>query len=299
MAYTITADISRMITAGQKQIFTDNFNAYPVEYPSFTTDKTSTQKTETYDSMGNLKAAEEKVEGDAIKYGKVKQAYQTSITNKTWANGYEHTLEAVKYDQYGVVNSAKAKECARTMRELEETNAIYWIDNMFATNLADGVPMCSNSKPLVDVVGTYNDSLATASSLSDPDNHKTMLMMFADFKNHQGGKMKRTPTKGLSHFKNMMTIEEIYNSTLKAGEMSNTKNVLPKIKWDYSTYMSDENAWAMYDGAFEYILFQWFMKTEFDQDQDKIGTKNMYLNAIAMYQTGCLPTAGWVGNAGA
>jgi hypothetical protein len=41
------------------------------------------------------------------------------------------------------------------------------------------------------------------------------------------------------------------------------------------------------------------MGTVFDQDEDKIGTKNLYLNAIAMYGTGVLANIGIVGNQGA
>lgn len=97
-ARTITADISRMITAGQKEIFTKNFESMALEYPEFTTPKKATKKTETYDSMGNLSAAYEKQEGGAITYGKVEQAYQTSVTNTVYANGIQHTMEAIKYD---------------------------------------------------------------------------------------------------------------------------------------------------------------------------------------------------------
>lgn len=297
MAYTMTADISRMITVKQKEIFLENFNAFPIEYPSFTTEKTATQETETYDSMGNLKAASEKVEGDAITYGKVGQAYQTSIKNKTWANGYEVTLEATKYDLNGVIKSSQAKELSRTMRELEETNAVRWVDGAFTTNLADGVPLCTDSRPLVNSA-LLNDSLATASTLTDPDNHKTMVKMFSAFKNHAGGPMKTYPNKGLTHFQNMLDIEEIYGSSNKANEMSNTKNVLPKISWSYSTYMASVIAWFMWDSKFEHILMQWFEKTQFDSDEDKISTKNLYLNAIAMYQSGCLNNIGIVGNQG-
>lgn len=85
MAYTMTQDISRMIVAGQKEIFTKNFESFPIEYPEFTTPKKATKKSETYDSMGNLQAASEKQEGGPISYGKVGQAYQTTITNKTLA----------------------------------------------------------------------------------------------------------------------------------------------------------------------------------------------------------------------
>jgi len=297
MAYTITADISRMLLAGQKEIFTRNMEAYPIEYPNFTTRKDSNKQTETYDSMGNLKAATQKVEGDKINYGKVTQAYQTSITNYTWANGYEVSLEATKYDLYGVINSVKAKELARTMRELEETNAVYYIDNAASVNLADGVPLASNSHPLVDSA-SYNDTYATAATIADPDNHTAMINMFYDFKNHAGGPMKCTPKKALTHFVNQLTVEEIYGSVNKASEMSNTKNVLPKIQFTYSTYMSSRTAWMMWDTSFEHIIMQWFMGTDFDSDTDKIYTKNMYFNAIAMYNTGCLPNIGIVYNAG-
>lgn len=297
MAYTMTDDISRMIVEGQKEIFTKNFDAFPVEYPEFTTAKSSGKQTETYDSMGNLKAASQKIEGGAIEYGKVEQAYQTSIKNLTWANGYEVTLEATKFDLYGVINSVKAKELARSMRDLEETNAIAKFDNAFTTNLADGVPLCSASKPLVNSALT-NSTLATASSLKVPENHKTMIKQFASFKNHAGGKMKSYPTNGLTHVENMMDIEEIYGSSNKANEISNTKNSLPKIGWKYSTYLSSNTAWFMWDNRYEHVLFQWFMKTVFDSDEDKRSTKNMYLNAIAMYNVGSLPNIGIVGNVG-
>ena len=298
MAYTITTDISRMLLAGQKEIFTKNFNSYPIEYTKFTTPKKANKETETYDSMGNLKAAAHKPEGTAIKYGKVTQAYQTSITNKTWANGYEVTLEATKYDLYGVVNSVKAKELARTMRELEETNGVYYIDNAESVNLADGQPLASDSKPLTDSALT-NDTLADSSSIADPDNHKTMINMFYDFKNHAGGPMLSRAKRGLTHYTNQMTVEEVYRSTNKAQEFSNTKNPLPMISWCYSTYMSSKTAWMMWDPMYEHILMQWYMKTSFDTDTDKIYTKNMYFNSIAMYNVGCLPNIGIVYNAGA
>lgn len=297
MATLITADISRMIVAGNREVFTQNFDTYPIEYPSFTTSKQAQKKTEMYDSMGNLKAAEEKPESGAINYGSVSQAYQTSITNKVWANGFAHSMEAIKYDLHDVVNSIKAKELARTMREAEEARAVMWIDNATTVNLADGQPMGSNSHPLIDSA-LVNDTLATASAINDPDNHMTMINMFYDFKNHAGKPMKTRPTNAITHYANQLTVEEIYKSVNKANEFSNTKNVLPSITWHYSTYMSSKTAWQMWDNRFEHILFQWFEKTSMDQDQDKISTKDFYINAMAIYETGALPNIGFVHNDG-
>jgi hypothetical protein len=299
MGYTMTSDVSRLVVEGQKEIFTKNFDPFPIEYPDFVTMKKSTKQTETYDTVGNLGSASVKPEGDAISYGKIRQAYQTSITNRTIANGFEVTMEAVKYDLYNVVNSAKAKELARTMREKEETEAIAEWDNAFTTNLADGVPLFTNSRPCIDAIGTLNDTLATASSLTIPENHKTMIKMFSNFVNHAGGRIKAYPNKGMTHVQNMMDIEEIYMSSNKANEISNTKNSLPKIKWVYSTYLNDTNAWFMWDDKFENVLFQNYMDTVFDSDEDKISTKNMYLNAVAIYRCGTLPAIGAIGNQGA
>jgi phage major head subunit gpT-like protein len=298
MAYTMTPDISRMLVAGQKEIFTKNFESYPIEYTEFTQSKTANKKTETYDSMGNLKKAEEKPEGMPINYGKVTQAYQTSITNKTWANGYSHSMEAIKYDLYGVINSIKAQELSRTMRELEEEQAISMVDNALTVNLADGQPLASDSHPLVDSA-SLNDTLCTASSLKVPENHKTMINMFYDFKNQAGGKMKTYPTDALTHYCNQLDIEEVYNSILKANEMSNTKNQLPRIKWHYSTYIADTNAWMFWDSRFDHLLYQKFMGVEFDNDTDKISTKNVFFNAIEIFNVGAVPNVGIVYNAGA
>jgi hypothetical protein len=205
-------------------------------------------------------------------------------------------MEATKYDLYGVVNSVKAKELARTMREAEETRAILRFDNAFTTNLADGAPLCTNSRPLFNVPGTYNDTLTTGAIT--PDNLKTAINMFGSFKNHQGGPMKCNPTDGMTHFTNMITIEEIMSSQLKAYELSNTANKLPKLSWNYSHYLTSQTAYSIWDKNFEHVLFQKFMDTVFDNDEDKINTKNLYLNSVAIYESGTIPNVAIVGSLG-
>ncbi len=295
MARTITTDISRMIVAGQKEIFLKNFESFPLEYPGFTTPKKATKKAETYDGMGNLGATVEKVEGNAIVYNKVEQAYQTTVTNKTWANGFQHTMEAIKYDLYGTARSAKAKELSRTMREAEETRAILRFDNAFATNLADGAPLCTNSRPQFNT-GGFNDTLTTG-ALS-PTTLNGAVQMFSQFKNHQGGPMKCIPTDGMTHAYNMLTVEEIMKSVLRAYELSNTKTVTPNLSWHYSHYLTSTTAWFIWDRNFEHVLMQWFMKTQFGEDEDKINTKDMYFNSVAIYESGVLPNVGIVGSVG-
>lgn len=297
MPFNITDDISRMLVAGQKEIFTKNLEAYPREWKQYCTIKNSNKRKETYDSIGNLKAAELKPEGAPIQYGKVTQAYQTTIQNQTIANGYAHSIEAIKYDLYGVINSVKASELSRTMGDYEENTAIYWVNNITTVNLADGVPMASASHPLVNSA-LLNDNYPTAASIADPDSHYTALNVFNNFKNHAGTPMKTRATDAMTYIGNQFTIEELWRSGNKAYEMSNTKNVLPPITWHYSTYMTDTNGWMYWDSRFEHFIFQWFAQTEFEQDKDKVWTKNMYFNAMAIYNTGAIPNVGLVWNDG-
>jgi hypothetical protein len=141
--------------------------------------------------------------------------------------------------------------------------------------------------------------LADASSVTDPDNHKTMIKMFPYFKNHAGGPMKTYPKRGLTHRVNMADVEEIYQSDKKAKEMSNTKNVLPSIRWAYSTYAASTTSWMMWDDIYDHILFVSYRDTYNNSDEDVRDTLNFYYNAVAMYETACLPNIGIVFNPGA
>ena len=301
MATTLTSDISRMLEAGCTDVFTANFDTYPREYPGFTTAKKADKETMIYDSMGNIGAAEIKTEGSSIPYRKIVQAYQTTVSMKTITNGISFSIEALNYDLYKVTAEARAKELARTMVDFEEERCIRWVNNATSASyaLADGQPLATNSRALKNTAGVFNDTYATASSLKTPENHKTMIKMFADFKTHANTPMKSYPTSGLTHRYNMADIEEIYQSDRKANEFSNTKNSLPSISWTYSTYMTDTNAWMMWDGRFEHIINVKFKDTDTNSYEDVKDTLNFYYNAVAMYETGCLPNIGIVYNDGA
>jgi hypothetical protein len=300
MATTLTSDISRLLEAGITDVFTANFESFPIEYTGFTTAKKADKETMIYDSVGNIGAAAIKTEGDEITYRKIEQAYQTTVKMKTVTNGIRFSVEAKNYDLYKVLAESQAKELARTMREYEENRAIRWFDNASSSSyaLSDGQPLATNSRPLKNAPGTFNDTYATASALTDPENHKSMIKMFADFKNHAGGPMKAYPTKGLTHRYNMADIEEIYKSDKKANEFSNTKNVLPTIQWTYSTYCSDTNAWMMWDARYEHIIFVTYKDVYTNSGQDTEKTLDFWYNAVEMFETACLPNIGIVFNDG-
>ncbi len=300
MATTVTNDIARMLEVDLSDVFTDNYNSYPLEWPSFCTERKANKLTMKYDSMGNIDVAQIKTESDTIQYRKITQAYQTSVTMKTVVNGISFSMESKKYDQYSVLVDAQGPELARTMREFEENRVIRHYDNVTsaAYALSDGQAWATNSRPCKNSAST-NDTYATTSSLNTPENHKTMIKMFADFKNHAGGKMKSYPTDGVSHRYNMAQLEENYQSDKKAQEFSNTKNVLPGISWHYSTYISSTTYWGMYDKRYPNLLFVRFSGVEPNSYEDVKDTLDFFYNVNEIFDTVVLPNIGIVHNTGA
>jgi hypothetical protein len=300
MATTLTNDISRALEVDITDFFMENFNTYPQEWSGFCELRKATKETMKYDSMGNIGAASIKTENDVITYRKIDQAYQTSVSMKTITNGIAFSLEAKTYDQYQVTVESQSKELARTMAEFKEYRVIRWLDNATTAGyaLADGQPMATNTRVCKNSAAT-NDTYATASSLKTPENHKTMIKMFADFKNHAGGPMRTYPTDGVAHRYNMGDIEEVYRSENKAQEFSNTRNVLGNINWHYSTYMTDTNAWMMLDKNFPHIILVQYGGLEKNANEDTKDTLAFYYNTVEMYDTGCIPNIGLIWNDGA
>lgn len=298
--YTMTDDIKRMLEVGQREIFMSNMDAQPKEYPEFCVTKPSKKEKETYDSIGNLARGGKLGEGDTIDYNKVGQAYQTTIYTEQWANGFSVSYKAKKLDLYGVINNTDAKELANTALQDKEHEAIYWIDNIATITLADGVSWASTSHPLIASADVIDNTL-TAASIANPESHKAMWQAFArGWKTHTGEKFKIKWTDALTNAVNQMDIEEVFQGSMKAKEMSNTQNKLPKnINWHYSTYMSSETAWIGWDNSYEHpVIYQVVQEEDFGMSEDNIETKNLYFNYIALWNFGQKPAFAGFYNAG-
>lgn len=299
MAYGQLSDFSRAIVLGVADWFTENWNSYKSQYSQYVWERTADLETEKYDSVDNLPAAGEIAEGAGFSYGKVGQAYETQIQNKKFGNGIQFTIESMAYDKYRLTIEAKASELAHTMRNYEEELAATPYNNAFATNLADGVPLISNAHPCKNVAGTVNNNLTTG-DLS-PDTIKAGVKLFASMKDHQGKPIRSFPNQLLTHEINMMEVEEILNSSNKAYEQSNTKNVIPKLTAAYSRWFTDEDMWFLRDTNFKHVILQFYQgyrnKMDWDEDFD---TKNLKGTCYSLGASGARPLGGVgiVGSAG-
>lgn len=291
-------DIARAMFVGQNKYFFEIMNApRREEYKLISTPENSTKKAETYDTIGNLQAAQVKNEEAEIQYGKVTEAYQTTLTNKTVANGFFVSMEAEEDDQYGIVDKVRTKELARTMQVLREKEVAAVYNNYLTTVGADGKTMCADDHPLLGTAGV-NDNKSTLTTPS-PDNFIAVANMFNSIKNHAGDPMDTEATAGLFHRNYTALVTAILQSSNKALEQSNTKNTVPSLRAIFNRYIN-QLPWFFLDEQIESVVFQRRKALTTNYHLDKQKTLNMYYNAVERYVAGFInPGFGIVGVVGA
>jgi hypothetical protein len=271
------SDISRMLAAGQAKIFRDNLKPAKKEQWRWCSSITKSDKTqETYDSIGNLKKAHVKEEEGNIQYGKLEQAYQTTVVNETIANGYWFTMEVEEDDLYAVVDEGQQKELPRTMQsKREEDIAAVW-DAVFTATGADGVAYAANNHPLKNCAGKFNDNLA-ANVAPTPDAVIDANNKFNHIYRHNGELFDTDASAVLFHKDKMSTWQAIMASTLKAQELSNTKNTVPALRLIWNKYIN-QLYYHLIDEEIESVIMQIRRGFKYGYHVDKKDTLNTYFH---------------------
>lgn len=291
MAGTRKADIAKAMYIGSKEIFKKNLEARTEqEWKAYMTVKTSDSSEEKYETVGNLKPAKEKLEGAPIEYGKITDGRTTTIVNKTWANGFEVSMESKEDDKWKLIADAKSSELVRTIIDLKEENcAEVW--NNVATNIsADGKAYASDDHPLLNTAGAVNVNIGTgvidnsAGGFATWDN---MVKMFRDVKNHYGKKFMTKPTSALMNVSRQTTVMALLQSQLKPFEASNTKNTIPVLKLIFGSFLDDLMVHFL-DETIDSAVIQVRKGIVTDYDYDARSTFNFYFNIHERYNCGMI-----------
>jgi len=278
------ANFSRYLSDKITELFLENLKApQEEEYLAFTTPKTSAKDEEIYDSIGNLSAAEEKLEGGPLHYEQVSQMYQTTVINKTYDRGFYETWEAVEDDVEKVIGKINTGGMIRAMVEKREENVATVVDGVFTDTGADGVASAAINHPLdTSKTALVNSNLMTPGAIT-PTSLETGYNMFNDIKDYAGGHFKTKPKAILAHANNQTLIESIYKSNLTALQLSNTANALPVLKQIYGTYIS-KTYWHLLDTSIPSFIFQRRSKLQPFDCQDKVSTLNYYWAMVERYR---------------
>jgi hypothetical protein len=287
------ADIARAMYIGTKEVFMKNLEKQPTEeWKAYATIKTSNKMEETYDSVGNLKPADVKPEGDPVSYGKIEQGYVTTVKNETVANGFSVTMEAKEDEQWGIVPEVKVNELIRTMiSRKEQAVASVW-DNTTTAVGADGVPYASHTHPLLNDAVKKNDNLIE--KVFDINSYQEAIQKFNHWYNHYGDLFFTRPDAILAHRDRQTYIFAMLQSALHPFEQSNTKNTIPQLKTIFSSY-TDANKVHILDTSIDSAILQKRKGLTSGYDYDERDTFNFYFNVHERYKAAMInPGFGFV-----
>ena len=290
---TYREDIARAMYLEAKEVFMDNLKKQPTEqWKSYATVKDSNKKEEVYDSVGNLKPADIKAEGEAVVYGDIKEAYKTTVVNETVANGFAVTMEAQEDEQWGVIPEVKVNELVRTMiSKKEQAVAAVW-DNVTTAVGADGVAYASEGHVLVNDAVKKNNNIVK--DVFDIDSYQEAVKRFNHWLNHYGDKFFTTPSAILAHRDRQTEIFAMLQSSLVPFENTNTKNTIPQLKTIFSSYINDLQVHIL-DESIDSAIFQKRKGLKDGYDYDVRDTFNFYYNVHERYKAAMInPGFGFV-----
>lgn len=277
------ADIAKAMYIETKEIFTKNLKKYSkAEWKAFMTMKESTKMEETYDTVGNLKPAERKLEGEPINYGSITDGWTTTVKNETYANGFNVSMEAKEDEKWGLVDKTKTSELARTMMSLRERNSSGIWNNVLTSVGADGVAYASTAHPLLNNPAKSNSNLNTG--VLNFANYDKAVSDFGDWVNHYGEKFETKADRLLLNIKNQTSVLALLSSNLKPFEESNTKNTIPQLTLVFGSYLS-AILFHFVDSTIDTAIMQKRKGMTTEYDYDKRSTFNFYFNVHERYKT--------------
>lgn len=264
----LTGQFSNLWTRKIDEAFFEAWDEEKEEWPDFLHNETSNQHNETFQSFAGVANWKAKAE---------------------MANAQQDTfnladLIVTEFDPYGIeiilsremIDDAKYNEvvdmtsdAGHAGRNTVEQNSVSVLDNAFTTAQYDGKAMCASDHPYrkTGLAGTQSN---LATGVLNDVNIKAGINLFNELNDEAGKRIKMRPTNLVTHRNNQFEVATIFQSALRSGTGNNDKNVLPDMKFSYSTFMSSETAWFLQAKQHKMIHF-YRVKPEF--------IKRKYMNA--------------------
>lgn len=284
--------IAKAMYADAKEVFMKNLDELEKEYTGLVKIYSSDSQDEKYETVGNLKPAYIKGEGEAITYGTITDGWTTKLKNNTIVNGFAVTFENQQDDKWGLINKTKGSELARTMNDFKELACAETWDKITETVGADGVPGASHKHPLLQDSTKFNDNLVE--NEFNTDTYIEATKRFNHWFNHYGSKFQTKPDTIIAHSDRQVEIAAMLQSTLWAFENTNTKNTIPKLSVVFNSYIKELPVHIL-DSSISSVILQERMAMQTNYSFDESGTLDYYFNAVERYQTGVInPGFGFV-----
>lgn len=198
------------------------------QWPQIVTKVSSELEVGTYLTVGDIGNASAHIEGDAYTFEGISEDWKTELTLVTYGKGVYATRKQMKDDQTLSVNGMFGTKLIRSMIETKEQLVADAYNDGFSTAMADAVYVFSNTHPLSNAPGKYNDNLITGAITTSAI--KDGLNQFSKIKNQAGNRFPTKATHILVNTMEQFTLIELLESQLLAWELSNTVNSITKAQ---------------------------------------------------------------------
>lgn len=182
------------------------------------------------------------------------------------------------------IDEAKVGGLMRTMiAKKEKMVADVW-NNTTTTTGADGVALAATNHPLINSTLVNNNYTTGAIT---PDNVITASNLFNDIYDQAGELFDTEATQIIAHKNQMARIMAVLESSLKAYELSNTKNTVPALKPVFSKYL-DKTKWHLRDETIDSVVLQERKGLEQNVERDAVYNYRYLINMVERYCAGAI-----------
>lgn len=291
-----------LLTPVHKKIFFDEYEAKKKQYTNVFKIENSTRKEETFPHLGAFGTWATNTEGSDFNFSDMAEGDTATFTAKRYDKSYEITWELMQDDQYNVFKGngkgGSAQKLAKGLGATEEEEAAKVISTGFSNTGYDGVSLFDDAHPLINSVGTVDNTVTGA--LTDITLKAALTKM----------RLQRDEAGVLvaAHANRLVVCPEfefaaraLIGSTLQAGTANNDTNTIPSLEivvWDYLNDATGAiKPWFVQDSSMDNLLFLWRESPIFDSE--KISNKMDYrFYGYCRFDTGYVDWRGLVGSTG-
>jgi phage major head subunit gpT-like protein len=267
-------NFGKLLEPGLRKIFFEAYAEKPEEFSKVFNVMKSKKAQESDYHVSGFSEWTIKQEGGDIDEEDPTSGQPVSYVHQSYAKMIKITREMYDDDQYNIINKMP-KKLGKGGKVVVEKTAADILNNSFTSNGYDGVPLFSNSHPLLNSA-SLDDNLTTG-TLTDA-NLKIGMTLMTKQVDQAGLKIQAKANNLIIPPDLEWTALTILQSVLQAGVATNDKNVIKSaLRVIILSYLTSTTAWFIQDKSLSELNFFWRVKPEFKGDEQ-------FTNMVARYR---------------
>lgn len=282
----IRGNFADLLTPIFDEIFFDNYNAVPEQWPALFKRRTSERQYEDISYIAPFGTIPTKTEGTAVTYDDPIQGFDKRYTHLTYALAYRITREMWEDELYSIINQFPAS-IGRSMAETRNISGAGIYNDGFDSSVrtgGDGKELFATDHPLAGG-GSQKNELTSPANLS-ADSLEQALIDLRATTDDRGKLLAIRATTLVVPPELEWTARKLLNSQLDPDSANNAINPAAQtgLKLVINDYLTDTKAWFLLGSDHKVIWYDRIMpnnapmENDFDTDDAKFKARARWAN---------------------